>query len=62
MEPGIAAVESYLEAEFPDYVVRVLERDERDFDRSIRSFEARSEDAQYVLRVVNEVLDLDAGG
>jgi hypothetical protein len=62
MERGVGAVREYLQAQFPGYVVETLERGSRNSDRRIRTFRVRKDSEEYLLRVVDEVLDLDAEG
>ncbi len=62
MERGVAAVRVYLQAQFPDYVVEALERGSHDLERHARTFRVRRDSEQYLLRVTDEVLDIDTEG
>jgi len=62
MERGIGAVREYLQAESPGHAVQVLEPGNRDFDRDTRTFKVRDDNTKHLLRIVDEVLDLDAEG
>lgn len=59
---GTTAVLAYLQAQFPGYVVKILERSSDDSARSARTFEVQSGKERYLARVTDEVLDLDTEG
>ncbi len=60
MERGVGAVCEYLQAQFPSHVVEALDRGSRNSDRRVRTFRVRKDSEEYLLRVGDEVLDLDA--
>jgi len=62
MARGVAAVPDYLQAEFPDHTVQVLEPSDRDHSRDTRTFKVRDEKTKHLLRVTDEVLNLDTDG
>jgi hypothetical protein len=59
---GVEAVQLYLKAQFPENIIEVLRESSDDIARGTRTFNIRGNGQCYVLRVSDEVLDLDASG
>lgn len=59
---GVAAVLAFLRAQDPQSTVEVLPKNSHDTERNVRTFSIRNGGAHILVRVTDEVLDLDAGG
>ena len=62
MQRGVATVCEYLDAEFPGFIADALERGSDGSARRFRTFRIQRGDETHLLRVTDEVLDLDAEG
>lgn len=62
VERGVAAALAYLQAQFPGYAVETAEHSSDDFARSVRTFRVCKGGEQLLMRVSDEVLDLDTDG
>jgi aminoglycoside phosphotransferase (APT) family kinase protein len=61
VEHGVAVVQGYLKAQFPEHIIEVLKKNRDDAARRVRTFSVRSNGQRYVLRVADEVLDPHPG-
>jgi len=61
VDRGVAMVQAYLNAQFPEHIIEVLRESSDDVARRVRSFSVRRNGQRYVLRVVVEVLDPEPG-
>ena len=59
---GVAAVRAFLRGQVPQSTVEVLPENSHDIARSTHTFEIRNGGWRILLRVTDEVLDLDAEG
>ena len=62
VERGVTAALAYLQAQFPGYTVETPEHSSDDFARGVRTFRVRKGSEQFLMRVSDEVLDLDTDG
>lgn len=62
VERGVTAARAYLQAQFPGYTVETAEHSSDDFMRGVRTFRVRNGSEQFLMRVSDEVLDLDTDG
>jgi hypothetical protein len=58
MKRGVAAVQVYLNTQFPAHIIEVLKEGSDDIVRRVRTFNIRANGQCYLLRVADEVLDL----
>jgi hypothetical protein len=60
---GVAAVQLYLKAHFPEHIIEVLKESGEDIARGVRTFNIRGNGQCHLLRVSDEALvDLDTSG
>jgi hypothetical protein len=59
---GIATVQIYLKAQFPQHIIEILKETPDDAARKGRTFNIRTNGQRYLLRVADDVLDLGPEG
>jgi hypothetical protein len=62
MKRGVTAVQTYLHAQFPEYIIEILRENSDDIARCRRTFNVRTNGHRHLLQVSDEVLDLDIEG